>query len=140
MPASPGFPATTLRFYEREGLIAADRTPAGHRVFGDDDAERVGFVTSAKRLGLTLGRIRDLLRVRDRAVCHEVRAGLLASVSERMEDAGQAADLTDLVVAEHGCCPFLTFHLALTASHVELRASALEGAEPLVAALLGEPA
>ncbi|MDG9719768.1 MerR family DNA-binding transcriptional regulator [Streptomyces sp. DH24] len=36
-----GVPATTLRFYEDAGLLPADRTPAGYRVYGEDAVERL---------------------------------------------------------------------------------------------------
>ncbi|MFD5036597.1 MerR family DNA-binding transcriptional regulator [Streptomyces sp. NPDC058377] len=37
-----GVPATTLRFYAGAGLLPADRTPAGYRVYGEDAVERYG--------------------------------------------------------------------------------------------------
>ncbi|MGW6880813.1 MerR family transcriptional regulator [Streptomyces goshikiensis] len=31
-----GVPATTLRFYEDAGLLGADRTPSGYRMYDED--------------------------------------------------------------------------------------------------------
>ncbi|MFM9700927.1 MerR family transcriptional regulator [Streptomyces europaeiscabiei] len=54
-----GVPATTLRFYEDAGLLPADRTPSGYRVYGEDAVERLAFISSAKLLGLALNEIRE---------------------------------------------------------------------------------
>lgn len=58
-----GVPATTLRFYDSTGLLPADRTPGGYRVYGEDAVKRLGFITTAKRLGLPLEEIAELLHV-----------------------------------------------------------------------------
>lgn len=44
-------PATTLRFDETAGSSPAGRTPAGHRVFGEDAVDRLAFIGVAERLG-----------------------------------------------------------------------------------------
>ncbi len=45
----------TIRFYEREGLIAADgRTASGYRRFAPAVADRLGFIRRAKKLGFSL--------------------------------------------------------------------------------------
>jgi DNA-binding transcriptional MerR regulator len=56
-----GVPATTLRFYETAGLLPAERAASGYRVYGEAAVERLGFISSAKLLGLALEEIRDLL-------------------------------------------------------------------------------
>jgi MerR family transcriptional regulator, copper efflux regulator len=81
-----GVPATTLRFYEKEGLLAAARTAAGYRTYTDDDAERVRFIGTAKGLGLSLSRIRALLDVRDGGLCREVRDELRDLVADRIAE------------------------------------------------------
>ena len=66
----------TLRYYEREGLIApADRTQSGYRLYDRDSARRVHFIKQAQHCGFTLTEIRDLLvlRNRDAACCGDVR-------------------------------------------------------------------
>ncbi|AUA16636.1 HTH-type transcriptional regulator ZntR [Streptomyces malaysiensis subsp. malaysiensis] len=89
-----GVPATTLRFYEDAGLLPADRTPAGYRVYGEDAVERLAFISSAKLLGLALEEIRELLEVREEGVCASVRARMLPLVAERIaETGGRIAEL-----------------------------------------------
>lgn len=244
-----GVPATTLRFYEKKGLVPAARTPGGYRFYTDADADRLRFIATAKRLGLPLDRIRELLGVWDGGMCREVRDELrplvvaqvgatdervqelrtfrdrLSSalaqlddlparhgpcdpacsflhgvpdppapllrrrmtvpevprapasndgpesavavcsldgegyadrvaqwrdllgdvVRERLPDGGvtvrlpseRAGRVAELVVAEQRCCPFFAFELTFSGPDVALTAHAPEGAEPLVAALLG---
>ncbi|MZE80651.1 heavy metal-responsive transcriptional regulator [Streptomyces xinghaiensis] len=111
-----GVPATTLRFYEDAGLLPADRTPAGYRVYGEDAVERLAFVSSAKLLGLTLEEIRELLDVREKGVCASVRARMLPLVADRIaETDGRIAELR--VLSAH-----------LTAVHAELSGPAPAGA------------
>lgn len=65
-----GTTADTVRYYERIGLLSpALRTAAGYRLFGDVEAERLGFIKRAQRLGLQLQEIRELLAVRDAGLC-----------------------------------------------------------------------
>ena len=52
----------TLRFYEREGLIASPRRLfSGYRDYPDDVLERIEFIKEAKGLGFTLREIKELL-------------------------------------------------------------------------------
>jgi MerR family copper efflux transcriptional regulator len=56
----------TIRFYERAGLLPEpERTASGYRLYRPADEQRLRFIKSAQRLGLTLGEIRELLAVRD---------------------------------------------------------------------------
>ena len=148
LAAHAGIPTTTLRYYEKEGLVPAARTPGGYRLYTDADAERVRFIAAAKHLGLSLGRIRDLLGVWDGGMCRSLLADADAD-REELRGGGvtvrlpavHAARLAELVVAEQECCPFLGFGLTFDGSHVALTVRAPEGVEPLVAALFDrEPA
>lgn len=67
---SLGLRADTLRYYERLGLLPpAERTAAGYRIYDDVAAERLRFIKGAKRMGLRLGDIKELLDVSDRGQC-----------------------------------------------------------------------
>lgn len=68
-----GVAATTLRFYEKVGLLPAQRTAVGYRIYSDTDAERLRFIAAAKHLGLPLDQIRELLGVWEGGLCREVR-------------------------------------------------------------------
>lgn len=50
-----GFPVTTLRYYEDQGLLPPPaRNPAGQRLYSDVHVERLELMARAKRLGLRL--------------------------------------------------------------------------------------
>jgi MerR family copper efflux transcriptional regulator len=54
----------TVRFYEREGLLAeAPRTASGYRVYNAGAAERLKFIRRAKAIGFTLEDIAELLKL-----------------------------------------------------------------------------
>ncbi len=56
-----GFAASALRYYEDEGLVAADRTPGGRRRYDRDVLRRLAFISAAKHVGLSLDEIRAAL-------------------------------------------------------------------------------
>lgn len=57
----------TLRFYETVGLLPEPRrTPSGYRDYGTDAVERVRFIKSAQRLGLSLDDIKEILAFKER--------------------------------------------------------------------------
>lgn len=65
-----GTSADTIRYYERIGLLPeAARSPAGYRLFGEEDVERVVFIKRAQRFGLQLDDIGELLDIRRRGLC-----------------------------------------------------------------------
>ena len=59
--------AKTIRYYESIGLIpAAPRTQAGYRDYADADVDRLEFIRTGRRLGLSLDDIRQVLQLRER--------------------------------------------------------------------------
>jgi DNA-binding transcriptional MerR regulator len=71
----------TLRYYESIGLLTEPaRTDSGYRDYSEDDLERVRFVKSAQRLGLSLDEIKEILAFRDRG---ELPCDYVLSVIER---------------------------------------------------------
>lgn len=56
-----GVAASALRFYEAEGLIAAERSAGGRRMFPRHVLRRVAFIRVAQRVGLSLGEIAEAL-------------------------------------------------------------------------------
>ena len=93
-----GYPASTLRFYDQAGLLPAERTPGGYRVYGEEAVERLQVISAAKHLGLALEDIRDLLDVWRDGACADVRARLAPLVSARIDDAHvRIAELTAFV-------------------------------------------
>jgi Hg(II)-responsive transcriptional regulator len=59
-----GVGVDTVRFYEREGLLApARRAASGYRVYASDDIDRLRFIRRAKTLGFSLQEIAELLQL-----------------------------------------------------------------------------
>jgi MerR family redox-sensitive transcriptional activator SoxR len=52
-----GLATSAIRFYERQGLIHAERTSSGQRRFRRDVLRRIAFIRIAQRVGLTLEEI-----------------------------------------------------------------------------------
>jgi DNA-binding transcriptional MerR regulator len=59
-----GVPVSTVRYYERIGLMGGPaRTSSGYRDYDDASATRLLFVSRARRLGLSCEQIAELLPV-----------------------------------------------------------------------------
>ena len=57
-----GLTTKTIRFYELHRLLEEpQRTESGYRMYGEEDVQRLEFIKKAKRLGLSLDEIRDIL-------------------------------------------------------------------------------
>ncbi len=82
----------TIRFYEQAGVLPRpERTESGYRLYGPADEERLRFVKTAQRLGLTLGEIKEILAFRDRGQppCRYVAGVIerhLTEIDERMRE------------------------------------------------------
>lgn len=75
----------TVRFYEREGLIAEPpRRASGYREYPADTVRRLRFIRKAKELGFTLKEIGELLelRVDPQTTCGDVRAHATAKITD----------------------------------------------------------
>lgn len=55
--ARSGFAASALRYYEREGLIAATRTAGGQRRYERSVLRRLAFIRAARNVGLSLDEV-----------------------------------------------------------------------------------
>lgn len=82
--ARTGFSPSTLRYYDRCGLAPPTaRSDAGYRLYDERSVEWLGFVARAKRLGLGLDDIADLLALWDADECAPVQARLGELVAAR---------------------------------------------------------
>jgi DNA-binding transcriptional MerR regulator len=100
-----GVPSSTVRFYERIGLVAAPaRTPSGYRDYDESAAARLLFVTRARRMGLTCEQIAEVLPAWDGVNCgvaHEEVTRLVeakrAEIAERIAELQRFAAQLDEV-------------------------------------------
>jgi MerR family mercuric resistance operon transcriptional regulator len=86
----------TIRFYERIGILAKPpRSAGGHRIYGQNELMRLGFVRRSRELGFSLDEVRGLLRLVDggRYTCAEVKAITLNHLADVR---GKIADLRRL--------------------------------------------
>ncbi len=83
-----GLATSAIRFYERQGLIHAERTPSGQRRFRRDVLRRIAFIRIAQRVGLTLEEIVTALAVlpADRAPTKRDWERLTAGWQDRIEE------------------------------------------------------
>ena len=81
----------TVRFYEREGVLAKPaRSASGYRLYDAEVVARLQFVQRAKELGFTLKEIKELLslRVDHGTSCEDVRARAeikIADIEDRIK-------------------------------------------------------
>ena len=56
----------TLRYYETLGLLHPDRNSTNYRIFTDDDLRWIAFIKRAKATGMTLSKIVDYSKLREK--------------------------------------------------------------------------
>lgn len=75
----------TIRYYESIGVLPESRRASnGYRVYTDGDVARLAFIQNAKRLGLTLEEIRELVPLADSRDCGSLSATLESAVAGRL--------------------------------------------------------
>jgi DNA-binding transcriptional MerR regulator len=88
-----GVPTTTVRYYERVGLLAPpQRTAAGYRDYDEDAATRLVFVTRARHIGLSCEQIGDLLPIWDGANCCAAHGTVLDLVERKKVEVAERID------------------------------------------------
>jgi MerR family transcriptional regulator, copper efflux regulator len=81
-----GVPASTVRYYEQEGMLPARRSSSGYRLYDEVAVDRLAFIGTAKSLGLPLAEIRRLLEPWQHGECSDVQHELLPLVEQRMAE------------------------------------------------------
>jgi len=56
-----GLSVSAIRFYERKGLVQADRNQGNQRRFEGSDIRRLSFILIAQQIGLSIVEIRDVM-------------------------------------------------------------------------------
>jgi MerR family mercuric resistance operon transcriptional regulator len=87
-----GVKTSTIRFYEREGLLERPpRTPGGYRSYSDSTVKRVRFLRRAQALGFTLSELEAFLsfssgRSVPRSQVEKVGKQKLGEIQARIDD------------------------------------------------------
>lgn len=85
-------PSTTVRYYERVGLIEPeDRSAGNYRLYGEESLRKLKFIRAAQAIGFALDDVKALLAVPDSgaASCRVVQPLIeerLAEVAQRLKD------------------------------------------------------
>lgn len=114
-----GVGVETVRFYERQGLLAEpDRRASGYRQYDDEAVAVIRFIRRAKELGFTLKEIKSLLALRNdssatRADVRQQAQEKLVDIEAKIADLARMQEaLSTLVKKCHGSgskigCPIL---------------------------------
>ena len=90
-----GVPVSTVRYYERTGLLAEPaRTSSGYREYDDGAATQLLFVTRARRLGLTCEQIVELLPIWGGTNCSSAHDEVARLIDDKLAEI--AARITEL--------------------------------------------
>jgi len=87
MTSGGGCTPRTVRYYERQGLLRADRSAGGHRLFAVSELERLNFVIALREAGWALEEIVELLGARDAAANDQSAVGRLDALLQLHIDA-----------------------------------------------------
>lgn len=89
-----GLSVRALHHYDEIGLLSPSRrTPAGHRLYGKGEVERLQRIVSLRQLGLSLDEIRDCLRRPD----YSLDRVLELQIERIDEEMGRQKRLRDLI-------------------------------------------
>ncbi len=84
-----GFSISALRFYEKEGVVAPDRSESEYRIYRDHHLDALRFGRRGKQLGLSLDEIKELLELLEGEDCAPVQSRIKELVSDRISQAQQ---------------------------------------------------
>jgi DNA-binding transcriptional MerR regulator len=117
-----GVPVSTVRYYERIGLLGAPgRTGAGYRSYDEGSATRLLFVSRARRLGLSCDQIAELLPVWDGANCSAAHDEVARLIDDKhVEIAARIDELTAFSVQLDGVRSALAASPAASACSTDL--------------------
>jgi DNA-binding transcriptional MerR regulator len=89
-------PVSTVRYYERIGLLGSpSRSAAGYRDYDDEASTRLLFIAKSRRLGLTCDQVAELLPVWAGVDCVSAHSRVSHLIDDkRVEIAGRIAELT----------------------------------------------
>lgn len=95
LAAATGVPTSTIRFWERRGLLAPAGRSAGQRRYGDEALSQVGLLLLCQDAGFTLAEIHRMMdrRATDPTRWREVVEAKMADVARSLAKLHRAHDL-----------------------------------------------
>ena len=96
-----GVPASTVRYYERAGLLTARRrSSANYRLYGQAEIDRLRFIKAAQATGFTLNDVAQLLHPAPCGRVQELIEGRLGEVDTRMKELRHVKRILRAALAE----------------------------------------
>ena len=87
-----GIPASTIRYYEKEGLLPkAQRGANGYRVYQDNALERLDLIQLGQKLGFSLDAIRSIVALHGTAL----KDALLGQLDARLQEIDRLRAILD---------------------------------------------
>jgi MerR family mercuric resistance operon transcriptional regulator len=116
LASAAGVGVETVRFYQRQGLIATPTRGGGIRHYGAEDLRRLRFIRAAQGAGFTLKEIGELLSLdagEDRSRARALAAARIEALDAKIADLDRARTAlrrlaADCAEGEKGPCPILT--------------------------------
>ena len=111
LASAAGVPTTTVRYYERAGLLKPEaRTGGNYRAYSEVGLNRLRFIRTAQAAGLSLDDIAELIRLTDadKAPCAEVQAILrqrLEDLDRRLEELRSVKSAVEAALHACRCAP-----------------------------------
>jgi DNA-binding transcriptional MerR regulator len=82
--ARAGVPTSTVRYYDRRGLLAADGRTSGHRRYSEESLRRLVFIGMLQDAGLSLDDIIGVLNATDVKEWKAIGRARLAALDEEI--------------------------------------------------------
>ncbi len=122
LAASAGVPTSTVRYYERVGLLTSpDRTSSGYRDYGEDAAARLLFIARARRMGLSCEQVTDLIPVWAGTNCGATQSRVRRLIdAKQVEIADRIAELENFAAQLEGVRAALDAESAQQACRADL--------------------
>ena len=112
LAARTGASVRSLRYYEEQGLLPAERDPAGRRRYAEAAVARVALIRRGFSASLSSRVIADLLPLleadcipRSRALLTAERARLEAQIAAMTEARSHLDDVIAIVTRQSACSP-----------------------------------
>jgi MerR family mercuric resistance operon transcriptional regulator len=103
-----GVPVSTIRYYERAGLLRPDaRTGGNYRAYADGSVARLRFIRAAQATGFSLKDIRQLLALTtsDESPCEDVEAVTRKRLEEVRQRIRELRDVEKVLARSlEACC------------------------------------
>ncbi|MET0292345.1 MAG: MerR family DNA-binding protein [Steroidobacteraceae bacterium] len=114
--AAAGVGVETVRFYQRNGLLAVPPRGTGVRRYGDADVRQLRFIRQAQTAGFTLAEIGELLALdagRDHARARTLAQARIVALDSRIAELQTARDSLKKLARQcassaKGPCPILS--------------------------------